>query len=199
MSDLAVTAAEERAWLREEAERRRRQLLGDWQGHDAAAMLRALYELRNVDEYGADRGDGTYGVSERKLRLWADACRHSFYHWHQVRGGYWSGWESHGTDYNADKPGQRRTTIAVRVKFDPFTALTVPATSLRKAIDRHTAKTKTVRNTVENLRKKVQTLANGEGTDILTNVLSETMVSDEPAMKAMMQRLETAVDQAMRS
>jgi hypothetical protein len=107
--------------------------------------------------------------------------------------------ESHGTDYNADKPGQRRTTIAVRVKFDPFTALTVPATSLRKAIDRHTAKTKTVRNTVENLRKKVQTLANGEGTDILTNVLSETMVSDEPAMKAMMQRLETAVDQAMRS
>jgi hypothetical protein len=95
--------------------------------------------------------------------------------------------------------GQRRTTIAVRVKFDPFTALTVPATSLRKAIDRHTAKTKTVRNTVENLRKKVQTLANGEGTDILTNVLSETMVSDEPAMKAMMQRLETAVDQAMRS
>lgn len=30
----------------------------------------------------------------RKLRLFADACRHSFFHGHMVRAGSWSGWES---------------------------------------------------------------------------------------------------------
>lgn len=107
--------------------------------------------------------------------------------------------EHHVTDYSPEKKGQRRTTITVRVRFTPFTVLAQPAKALVQAIDRHEAKTKTLRDTCEKLRKKVQTLANGEGTDILTNVLSETMVSDEPAMKAMMQRLETAVDQALRS
>src|SRR5258705_6561015 len=37
-------------------------------------MLGYLYIHHNLDEYGADRGDGTYGVSDRKLRLFACAC-----------------------------------------------------------------------------------------------------------------------------
>lgn len=32
--------------------------------------------------------------SERKLRLFADACRHLFYHGHLIQQGTWSGWES---------------------------------------------------------------------------------------------------------
>lgn len=33
-------------------------------------------------------------LSDRKLRLFADACRHSFFHGHLIRSGGWSGWES---------------------------------------------------------------------------------------------------------
>jgi hypothetical protein len=43
--------------------------------------------------------------------------------------------ESHVTDYDRDKPGQRRTTLTVRVRFEPFTVLTTPSKALLRAIE----------------------------------------------------------------
>lgn len=106
--------------------------------------------------------------------------------------------EEHSSTYDTAKPGERKTTIYVRVKATSFVATATPAPSLLKAIERYEAKVKPLMDRCAELRKKITKLANGEGTDILSDVLSETMVSDEPAMKAMMQRLETAVDQALR-
>lgn len=40
---------------------------------DPAAMLRGLYVRHNCDEFGANRGDGTYGISDRKIHLWSEA------------------------------------------------------------------------------------------------------------------------------
>lgn len=61
---------------------------------DPAAMLAYLLEVTgSVYGFPADRDRKP---SERKLRLFADACRHSFFHGHLVQSGIWSGWESDG-------------------------------------------------------------------------------------------------------
>jgi hypothetical protein len=52
---------------------------------DSCVMLKWMYQRRNIDRYGANRGDGEYGLTARQLRLFACACCR--YVWHLLGAG----------------------------------------------------------------------------------------------------------------
>lgn len=75
---------------------------------DPQAML-AILRPYHVVQFGAE-----FSVSDRKLRLFADACRHSFYHGHLEREGHWSGWESDGHMESRLRDGRLAADVAAR-------------------------------------------------------------------------------------